>query len=71
MSAEVWKTEFHVIGQDGQAFAWEDDLASAAMHCQPGKGAVRIERVTYYHEDRETVWTVKRGFIEESEDDVC
>lgn len=56
--AERWKTEYHVIGEDGEAFAWETDYPTAASYCNPNAAtkAVRIEKVTYYFEDRETVW---------------
>jgi hypothetical protein len=55
-AAEVWKTEFHVISDDdGEAFAWEPSLADAIKHTE-GNKVRRIERVTYYYEDRETVW---------------
>jgi hypothetical protein len=58
MTALVWKTEFHVIGEDDEAFAWEPDYPSAAAHCNPAldRTVKRIDKVTYYIEDRETVW---------------
>lgn len=67
--AERWKTEYHVIGEDGEAFAWEPDYPSAAAHCNPNATtkAVRIEKVTYYLEDRETVWERDRPSDEEGE----
>lgn len=55
--AEVMKVEFHVIGEDGEAFAWEDNLEAALHHVGPKNAPVkRIEKVTYYFEARETVW---------------
>lgn len=57
----IHKIVFYVIGEDGEAFAWEDDLSTAAMHCRDGK-ALRIEKVTHYRAARETVWSAEQGW---------
>lgn len=54
--ALIEKREFHVIGADETAFAWESDLAIAMSHCKPENGVIRIDKVTYYCPDCETVW---------------
>lgn len=56
--ADISHIEYYVIGENGKAFAWEDDYSAALSHCNPDakKSATRIEKVTHYLDDRETVW---------------
>ena len=53
--ADIWKTEYHVIGVDDEAYAWLDDY-DEAMGMIGGGDCIRIDAVTYYHNDTETVW---------------
>lgn len=54
--AERWKTEYHVCDADGDAFAWCDTRDEARKAAKASPAAFKIERVTYYYNDRETVW---------------
>jgi hypothetical protein len=60
--AEVWKEEFHVIAEDGEAREWLDSMAEAREALKPDDK--RIDKVTYYLNDTETVW-------ERADEDSC
>lgn len=54
--AHIWKTEFYCIGPDDEAFAWHDSIEDAQAELSSNPDMVRIEKVTHYIDDRETVW---------------
>lgn len=53
-SAEVWKTEYHVLDEDGDAVEWLEDREGAITQARAIGGSAM--RVVQYHDDRQVIW---------------